>query len=155
MIELCKAHVTDHLKKGFSTLIVYLSSVLIIMSCIYVPLPPHSIRSAHGVIPEEVYKSIKLEETTRGDLVLLIGGPDQVYEGERYFIYHWEVSEGVAGGPRGAHKDVYVTHYFCVEFYKGNRIKRFKHIESGLIDRIYKDGGEASAEMIKWMSDSH
>ncbi len=122
-----------------------------ISSCFSFPVPSFDLKSAHGVVPEEVLQKIKLNETSRADLVLLIGGPDITYEGERYFVYQWEATEGVVVVPFGA-GELPKRHYFCVEFDKGNKIKRFKHIQPGYIDSLYKQGSDAQAEFNAWIN---
>ena len=109
--------------------------------------------SDEGMIPLEVINSLKKGVTTREDLLLLVGAPNGVHEGDRYFTYSWKATEGAVGVPGGG-SYVVKTHYFCVEFYQNNRVKRFIHIKSGLIDSIYKDGRDADKELLEWKSHS-
>ena len=127
------------------------------------PTPPTSLHSEHGVIPHEVYSSIKVGETTREDLVLLIGAPDRIYEGERFFVYQWIATEGflvVGGAGGGVGWGVEKKHFFCVEFDEDNKIKRFKHIQSGVIDFLFGVQNYVNPyvnleiELNEWISDS-
>jgi hypothetical protein len=99
-------------------------------SCVYVPLPAHDLNSQKGLINEELINSLKAGETTREDLLLLVGAPDAQYEQYRYFIYEWEATEGAFAHLGGGGFAVQ-AHYFCVEFDEDNRIKRFAHFNSG------------------------
>jgi hypothetical protein len=99
-------------------------------SCVYVPLPAHDLNSQKGLINEELINSLKPGETTREDLLLLVGAPDAQYEQDRYFIYEWEATEGAFAHLGGGGFAVQ-AHYFCVEFDEDNRIKRFAHFNSG------------------------
>ena len=119
-------------------------------SCIYVPVPASDLRSVLGVIPNETIKSLKVGETTREDLLILVGDPDELYEHERFFIYQWEILEGVFVVPGGGDA-VYKVHYLCVEFDEKNRIKRLAHIKSG----FFKSLDKAREETYEWMSKSN
>ena len=68
--------------------------LLINSSCIYVPTPAFGLISQRGAINKKIIKSLKQGETTREDLLLLVGAPDAQYEQYRYFIYEWEATEG-------------------------------------------------------------
>ncbi len=117
--------------------------------CVYVPLPSHDLISQKGVINEELINSIKPGETTREDLLLIVGAPDTQYEQDRYFIYEWEATESLIGVPGGGKFNV-ITHYFCVEFDEDNRIKRFAHFKSGLFKSKYN----ALIEKKLWMHEA-
>jgi hypothetical protein len=150
---LYKKHLNGDHVCGLFIMMILFGVLLINSSCIYVPIPANSLLSQKGVIPKDIIKSLKPGETTREELLLLVGEPDARYEQDRYFIYEWEVSEALVG-TLGGGADVYIKHYFCVEFDEDNRIKRLEHIESGLIDRLYKNASEAQNEMYEWMSES-
>ncbi len=121
--------------------------------CVIVPLPSHDLTSIKGVINEKLIKSLKPGETTREDLLLLVGAPDAQYEQDRYFIYQWEVTEGVIGAPGlgGDIELVVIAHYFCVEFDENNLIKRFAHFKS---DGLFKSKFDALVEKNKWIHES-
>lgn len=140
----------DHIK-DLLILIAFLTILLINSSCpVYIPLPAHDLRSVKGVISNNLIESLKPGETTREDLLLLAGAPDERYEQDRYFIYEWEASEGMIGlvipGGSGSSQDHIVVHYLCVEFDEDSRIIRYEHIKSGL----FKTANEAYNEMINW-----
>ena len=83
-----------HLNGGQVNSLVMLTTFFMIMlfnsSCVYVPLPAHDLISQKGMINEELIKSLEPGETTREDLLLIVGAPDTQYEQDRYFIYEWE-----------------------------------------------------------------
>ena len=102
--------------------------------------------SQKGLINEELIDSLKPGETTREDLLLLVGAPDAQYEQDRYFIYEWEATEGAFAHLGGGGFAVQ-AHYFCVEFDEDNRIKRFAHFKSGL----FKSKDDVLIEKKLWM----
>ena len=114
--------------------LIHLFLVLSINSCGAIPAFPHDLRTEGGVVPQELIKSLKQGETTREDLLLLLGAPEERGRQDRYFIYFWIVSESLSTYV------VYTEHYFCVEFDEDNRIKRLKHIDdrSSLLKRAYE-----------------
>jgi outer membrane protein assembly factor BamE (lipoprotein component of BamABCDE complex) len=120
--------------------------LLFISSCIYVPVPP--LDSDAGVINEELINSLEAGETTREDLLLILGAPDNQYDQDRFFIYEWEAVEGVFVGYGVA--DHIITHYFCVEFDEDNRIKRVAHFQSGFL----KTKHNVLAEKHRWIHES-
>jgi len=132
------------LKNNILTFIFCPFILAIISTCVYIPW--FGLRSESGVIPDDVITSIQKEAKTREDLVLLIGGPDDVYEKERYFVYSWRVSHGVIGNQAWV-SEPQTQHYFCVEFYKDNRIKRSKHIYGINLNNTNR-------ELFQWMSGS-
>ena len=113
------------------------------------PLPTHDLISQKGVIDDELIKSLEPGETTREDLLLLVGAPEYQLEQERYFIYEWEVHESAIIVPGGG-REIVIAHYFCVEFDEENRIKRFAHFKSGL----FKSKVDALIEKNKWIHES-
>ena len=124
--------------------------LLFISSCFYVPFPA---AVANEKLIMSLNKSLKPGETTREDLLLLVGAPDTQYEQDRYFIYQWEVTEGVIGAPGlgGDIELVVIAHYFCVEFDENNLIKRFAHFKS---DGLFKSKFDALVEKNKWIHES-
>jgi hypothetical protein len=125
--------------------------LLFISSCFYVPLPAHDLKSDKGVISEELIKSLKPGETTREDLLLLVGAPDTQYEQDRYFIYEWEATESLVGVAGVGGELLVIAHYFCVEFDENNLIKRFAHFKS---DGLFKSKYDALVEKNKWIHES-
>lgn len=136
----------DHVN-GLLILITFFTVLLANSSCAYLPLPAHDLLSKKGVINKKIIKSLKPGETTREDLLLQIGAPDERHEQDRYFIYYWVATEGMFAIGFVGGNYIERTHYFCVEFDEGNRIKRLEHIKSGLFKSAFK----ARDEMNKWM----
>ena len=136
--------------KALLTLVTFFAIVLIDSGCVYVPTPAIDTGSGkNGAVSHTTINSLKLGETTRGDLLLLIGMPDERYGQDRYFIYEWEAQEGlfyIGLGGGGSGFDHIAVHYLCVEFDETSRIKRYEHIKSGLS----KTALEAHDEMMNW-----
>lgn len=141
-------HLNGDQVNSFVILTTFFMILLFNSSCVYVPVPPLDSGSPKGVINEELIQSLKPGETTREDLLLVVGAPDNQYEQDRYFIYEWEAAEGVFVG-YGVEGHT-ITHYFCVEFDEDNRIKRFAHFKSGLFKSKYN----ALNEKHKWIHES-
>jgi len=125
-----------------------------ISNCMYIPTPTHSLSSSCGVVPIQVIESITPGKTTREDLVLKIGGPDRLYQGERIFVYEWSGKEGVlaAGyGYSGAAATIERNHYLAIEFDQKNIVVKYKHYASGLFDSLYSRGTGAEQRMLEWV----
>jgi len=101
-----------------------------------------------------VIESITPGKTTREELVFRIGGPDRLYQGERFFVYEWSGKEGVlaAGyGYSGAAATIERNHYLAIEFDQKNIVVRYKHYASGLFDSLYSHGAGAQQRMLEWV----
>lgn len=161
--------------------------------CFYIPTPDIDVRSARGVVPDEVIESLKPGTTTRVDVLLFLGDADLVYLGDpagvylehpdtvyletpsmadlgdpssdyhqykdRFMVYYWAAEEGMFTSYVPGIESKYVTkhHYLCIEFDDANRIKRYKHFESGTISGIFEeDEGrfETIGEVKEWIYDS-
>ena len=118
-------------------LTIFFMILLFNSSCVYVPLPAHDLTSQKGVIDDELIESLEPGETTREDLLLLLGAPDTQYEHDRYFIYEWEATEGAFVAAGGGGDFIVNAHYFCVEFDEDNRIKRFGHFNSEIDKKLW------------------
>ena len=132
----------------------FMLAFICISNCMYIPTPTHSLTSTHGVVPNEIIASIKIGNTTREELVLKIGAPDRLYAGERFFVYEWTASEGVVAvgyGYSGGAAEVVRNHYLALEFDQRNKVVRYKHFSSGLIDSLYNDGTGCLEKMLEWV----
>ena len=140
-----------HLNGNQVNSLVMLTTIIMILlfngGCVYVPLPAHDLTSPKGVINDELIESLEPGETTREDLLLLVGAPDTQYEQDRYFIYEWEATESAVVAAGGGGDFLFKAHYFCVEFDEDNRIKRFAHFKSGL----FKSKDDVLIEKKLWM----
>jgi outer membrane protein assembly factor BamE (lipoprotein component of BamABCDE complex) len=104
-----------------------LMSIGAVSGCIILPVPTPA-HSGVGVIPEEAVKSLKPEETTRADVLLMFGAPADRYAEDRFFVYKFERIHGYllvglayAGGAVGPLKKV---HYLALEFTSTGRLLR-------------------------------
>lgn len=130
-------HLNGNQVNSLVMLATFIMILLFNSSCVYVPLPAHNLTSPKGVINDELVKSLKPGETTREDLLLLVGAPDTQYEQDRYFIYEWEATEGAVVVAGGGGDFIVKAHYFCVEFDEDNRIKRFAHFNSEIDKKLW------------------
>jgi outer membrane protein assembly factor BamE (lipoprotein component of BamABCDE complex) len=134
-------------------IVTILFAVLLNNSSCYTPWPA-ILTSEGGIITDKLITSLKEGETTREDVLLLLGEPFQRGEQDRYFIYYWAAIEGDLTVFYNYSIDFINKHFFCVEFNKDNRIKRFEHIDTGLVDGLFKHGIGAHNKMQKWISET-
>ena len=104
-----------------------LISVGAVSGCIILPIPTPA-HSGEGVITEDAVTSLKPEETTRADVLLMFGAPANRYEDDRFFVYEFERTHGYllvglayVGGAVGPMKKV---HYLALEFTLTGRLLR-------------------------------
>ena len=90
-----KKHLSGDYLNGLLMSMTIFAFLLISSSCIYIPIPAIELSSQKGVIDQGLIKSLKQGETTREDLLLLVGEPDARYEKDRYFVYEWEAAEAL------------------------------------------------------------
>ena len=117
----------------------------------YVPLPGFDLRDGVGTITKEAIGSLKQGKSTRADVLLLLGNPEETSQQDRFFIYTWEHIEGAFGfgyGYSGAGDYVYKRHFFCIEFDDDSRIKRYTHIKSGFL----RGSKDATEKLYRWMN---
>jgi len=151
-----------------SIYLTFLAFVSIHIGCIYLPIPGTGLYDGYGAIPEKVMESLEPGITMRADILLLLGAPNYNYNFNdltvseaRFMTYYWRADKGiwaVAIAPgAGAGDYVSICHFLCIEFDDANRVKRYKHFESGIISGIFEeDEGyfETEDEVIKWIYDS-
>ena len=109
----------------------------IIVGCIYVPTPEHG-NSYMKEVTKDMVKQLEPGTTTKNDVRLLLGNPSKAvtasFSGNLY-CYYWTRTDGYYGYIfwEGSSED-YSTenlHVFCLEFMPDDKLKRFKHFESG------------------------
>jgi outer membrane protein assembly factor BamE (lipoprotein component of BamABCDE complex) len=84
-----------------------LLTTALVSACVILPVPTPPIGAK--VISDEAQESIKSGTTTRADVLLTLGNPDERQDDDRFFAYKWQVSYasvavgvaylGVVGGP--------------------------------------------------------
>jgi len=109
-------------------------------SCVYVPVPENPISSPHAV--HESF--LQSEKTTRTDILLRFGDPDQTEQAERFFIYRWEHVTGILAfgyGPMASGKSFKGDVFLVIEFKSDGSLARHQRFES-------------PREMFSWMNES-
>ncbi len=66
-----------------------LVATLLVAGCIYVPTPQHAHLGGHGLIGDEEAGRIRPGESSREDVLLLLGEPDYRLGDDRLFVYAW------------------------------------------------------------------
>ena len=129
-----------------------LISVGAVSGCIILPVPTPA-HSGVGVITEEAVKSLKPEETTRAEVLLLFGAPANRYEEDRFFVYTFERTHGYllvglayVGGAVGPMKKV---HYLALEFTLTGRLLRQAFFEEPWF------GSDRDRSLRQWMEKAH
>src|SRR5215467_4093779 len=137
-------------------LIVYVGLALIsagaVSGCIILPVPAPA-HSGVGVITEEAVKSLKPEETTRAEVLLLFGAPANRYEEDRFFVYTFERTHGYLlvglAGVGGAVGPMKKLHYLALEFTSAGRLLRQAFFEEPWF------GKDRDGAVQQWMKETH
>jgi len=123
-----------------------------ISGCIILPVPTPA-HSGVGVITEEAVKSLKPEETTRAEVLLMFGAPTNRYEEDRFFVYTFErihgylfVALAYAGGAGAPMKK---AHYLALEFTSTGRLRRQAFLEQPWF------GKDRDKAVQQWMDQVH
>ena len=124
--------------------ILMVTVMLLIGSCLYVPTPEHG----DSQIPDDVMNFLVPGKTTRADVLLRFADPVQRLEEDRYFIYHWETAIGYIIYGAGYWGDVIPNknpHYLCLDFTSDGKLYRWKHFQEGYIQR------HPEKQILEWM----
>jgi hypothetical protein len=92
-------------------------------------------------------------KTTKEDILLKLGEPDQRLFEEQYFIYHKETLAGIwifAGNLSGGMGGNYDLNYFCLEFDSDHKLKRYKFFDQNFLGSL---GSHPEYEIMRWMND--
>jgi hypothetical protein len=127
--------------------ILLILSILLIIGCLYVPTHEHG----ESMITDEAMEFLVPNKTTRADVLLRFGDPDQRLEEDRFFIYHWRttIAYVIYGGGWGATGEPDTNrHYLGLEFTPENLLKRWKHFEEGYLQL------HTEKQIIEWMKEN-
>jgi hypothetical protein len=93
-----------------------------ISGCILIPTPPVGINE----IPGERLKLVQPGKTTRVDVLMAYGNPDERHSDDRVFIYRWDRLRAVGGigGPVAAPIAISDHFAFAIEFDAEGRVVR-------------------------------
>jgi len=107
--------------------------------CVVIPTPEHGLLDGRGEIDESDIEFLEEGKTTREEVLLRFGEPDEVEHDNRTLLYHWQVICGyyVVGGGYQADGGPIPRHYkLMLEFDEEGRLKRFER--NGSIWRAIK-----------------
>jgi outer membrane protein assembly factor BamE (lipoprotein component of BamABCDE complex) len=125
--------------------------LLLNTGCLYIPLPEHAATGARSTgsskVTPEIVSSLQPGRSTRTDVLLLLGKPEERHEADRFLIYRWSavtgmVAVGVPGG--GGATDVVTDYAYCLEFSEDGVLKRHERLGGRL-------KGEMSSQLLHWM----
>jgi outer membrane protein assembly factor BamE (lipoprotein component of BamABCDE complex) len=108
----------------------FLVGTVFIKGCMVVPTVPHDI----GVVPDkEAIKIMIPGETTRADVLLLLGEPMTTLNDDQFFMYKWEKAYGyffiaIQGGFGGP---ITESQYLCIEFGPNSLLVELKYLSGG------------------------
>lgn len=101
-------------------------TLIFVQGCvpIPIPLPQHDLLAGHGMIEEQAAKNfLKVGATTREEVLLRYGEPEEIIDGGRVFVYAWTRDTGIM--PPG--EDVLRTTLLLLEFDSGNHVTRYAY----------------------------
>lgn len=106
--------------------------------CLFIPIPTPTHDYGQPIISEDVFKSFEQGKTTRADILLLLGYPEERLQDDRHIVYHWRRGEGYACvfliPASGNCGPMNLDHYLALEFGPDNRLKRFIYLKPGITD---------------------
>ena len=125
-----------NIQKSLILMILALPTLFFIEGCIpyYIPAGEHGYKDQEAVT-EDIVKQLEPGTTAKNEVILLLGNLDRI-RGNLY-CYYWRRTEGYWGvlwygtpdyGESGRIENL---HAFCLEFMPDDKLKRFKHFESG------------------------
>jgi outer membrane protein assembly factor BamE (lipoprotein component of BamABCDE complex) len=120
--------------KSFTLIFLALAILFFIDGCMpyYIPTPEHGHKGDKEVTKDKV-KQLEPGTTTKNDVRLLLGTPEEI--GGNLYCYYWIRTDGYYGyifwGGGSEDHSTEVLHMFCLEFMPDDKLKRFKHFESG------------------------
>ena len=98
---------------------------------VYLPEPPHGVR----VITEETLEPLKPGQSTRADVLHLLGDPGVRIKEDRFFVYYWFLQTGMwnwipllpfPGGRDLPPEPVWEHRGLVIEFTPDNHVKRLQ-----------------------------
>ena len=131
--------------------LIFLSLLLSLQGCIYIPTPQHALLKGRGMIELEDTQALQVGVTTREAVLLQFGEPDATLNQQCIFVYHWTRVQGyfaVGGGYSAYAGPVGKTTLLTFEFDSQNLLKRFEYIQEG----IFNTTMEAAT---KWASEDN
>jgi outer membrane protein assembly factor BamE (lipoprotein component of BamABCDE complex) len=100
----------------------------------YIPTPEHGYKEQKEVTKDMV-KQLEPGTTTNNDVRLLLGNSNIERISGNLYCYYWIRKDGYYGvigaGGGASNYSNEVLHMFCLEFTSDDKLKRFKHFESG------------------------
>jgi hypothetical protein len=102
-------------------------------ACMLIPTPTVS---GYGVITNKTIESLERGKTTRADVLLKLGEPDERLKGDRIFVYHWEQVAGPGLVPTALGGSVTNDHYLGLEFGPDSRLKQVREFSGDWLHRL-------------------
>jgi hypothetical protein len=124
-----------NIPKSFTLIFLALAILFFIDGCYYIPTPEHGYKDQKEVTKDMV-KQLEPGTTTKNDVELLFENFFILMTGDSVYCYYWTRIDGYYGyygWLYSAHPDRSTEnlHAFCLEFMPDDKLKRFKHFESG------------------------
>jgi hypothetical protein len=99
---------------------------------VFIPTPPHGVR----VITEDTVESLKPGQSTRADVLHLLGDPIERTEEDRFFVYGWGSAWGYYAlfiypplGPDPRFDPIGERRGLIIQFRSDNRVRRLQFIK--------------------------
>jgi hypothetical protein len=108
--------------------------LLLLQSCIIIPVPPHR-ESGRVFITPEMIEFIKPNITKREDVLLKLGEPNGVALHEKVLIYQWLVTKAFVAVYGGGGGDITLSNYFIVSFNNNNTVKKMEIVKHEISKR--------------------
>jgi outer membrane protein assembly factor BamE (lipoprotein component of BamABCDE complex) len=134
------------------------AAVVILSGCMVVP---HGERTMRGVeVPREATAAIEAGQTSREDVLHLLGRPDRVDEDGRFFFYQWTSSAATFFAIIGGYSAAYIvaaeipsgTDSVCLEFSPAGELVRWARVHSDEVIKSYEKTAQGWKEAAEPMS---
>ena len=127
-----------NIPKSVTLIFLALAILFFIDGCLpyYIPTPEHD-HKGDKEVTKDMVKQLEPGTTTKNDVRLLLGTPEEI--GGNLYCYWWRRTDGYYGyinvldytNLSDVHRSTEDLHAFCLEFMPDDKLKRFKHFESG------------------------
>jgi hypothetical protein len=139
-----------NIPKSLILMFLALATLFFIDGCMpyHIPTPEHGYKDQKAVTKDMV-KQLEPGTTTKNDVEVLLENFAILMTGDSVYCYYWTRIDGYYGvlwlgtdDSYSEHRSSEDLHAFCLEFMPDDKLKRFKHFESG--------GGNVHQQIEDW-----
>jgi hypothetical protein len=119
-------------KQKIATAIAQMLTAVMLAACIPIPVPPYG----EGKVDSSTQGRITPGESSREDVLLMLGPPTHRFVHDRFFTYEWAQVVAWVAVPGGG-GEAYANRALMIEFGPDDRVTRYREVDSDdLSDRM-------------------